>query len=124
MVGAADVHSGADNPTTPLHTVVRWTKTEVEDIDGICKIVRPTLRMVTRDELQHDVWGGQSVGGLILPKAVVAATFKTTETPVFDDGDVRCSQAVMLSSKQMLLMFNNGYLYVLDREPTTRLPGR
>ena len=116
MVGATDVHTGTDNPKTPLGTTVTWTDKQVVDIDGTCQIVRASVTPVSIDTLEHSVWGGQPVGGLELPKTTIAKIFRRTTIPIFDDGGKQCSQAVALSMNRILLMFQNGYLYVLDRD--------
>ncbi len=115
MVGAADAGTG-DDYRTLLRTKVVWGANQVTDADGTCDIVHASVAPVPTDTLQHDIWGGQTIAGLTLPKTVIAHSFGATRTPVFDDGGKGCARAVMLSTHQLLLMFGNGYLYVLDRD--------
>ena len=113
MVGASDVGT-KDDFRKLLGTRVEWSADAVEDADGTCRIVHPAVSFLTTDALQHDLWGGQTVAGLDLPKTEIAKTFGTT-TPVFDDGGKGCARAIMLSPNRLLLMFANGYLYLLER---------
>ena len=114
MVGASDAGPGQDFHKL-LGTNVTWGKDAVQDANGVCRLVHPTVSPLPNDSLQHDLWGGQTIGGLDLPKTAIAHAFGRNETPVFDDGGKGCARAVMLKQGQMLLMFSNGYLYLLDR---------
>ncbi len=114
MVGASDAATGGDFHKL-LRTRVDWGADAVKDADGTCGISHAAVTNVSTDALQHDIWGGQTIARLILPKTVIARSFGAKETPVFDDGGKGCASAVMLSTRQLLLMFTNGYLYVLDR---------
>lgn len=115
MVGAADVGTAEDFHKLPGSTVI-WDASRVVDADGTCRIVHASVAPVPTDELQHSIWGGQTIAGLMLPKTVIAKAFGKSATPVFDGGGKDCARAVMLNYNQLLLMFENGYLYLLDRK--------
>ena len=115
MVGASDVGTGEDFHKL-LGTTLTWSGNAVRDADGVCAIVHPTVSLIPTDALQHGIWGGQTIADLNLPKTTIARAFGKTETPVFDDGGKGCARAVMLNHNQLLLMFGNGYLYLLDRD--------
>ncbi len=114
MVGASEVGTGDDYHKL-LGTTVDWGSDMVSDADGACRIVHATVAPMSNDTLQHDVWGGQTIAGLALPKTLAARAFGRTETPVFDDGGKGCARAVMLDAHQLLLPFGNGYVYLLNR---------
>jgi hypothetical protein len=114
MVGASDIGTIADFHKL-LGTTVEWTATTVKDADGTCQLPHAGVSPVKRNELEHDLRGGQTIAGLMLSRTDVARTFGKPETPVFDDGGRDCARAVMLDRDRLLLMFENGYLYVLTR---------
>ncbi len=103
MVGASDVGTGQDFHKL-LGTTVEWGKDAVRDADGVCRILHATVSPVPTDTLQHDVWGGQTISRLDLPKTTIGHAFGRTETPVFDDGGKGCAPGVMLNRGQVLLM--------------------
>ena len=113
-VGSSDVLANT-NPRTMWGTKVVWTAGKVTDAEGECKFVAPMVKPVPNKMLEHYLWAGQKITGLELSKAQIAAAFGKTATPVFDDGGRHCAPAVLLNPKQMLLIFSNGYIYLLDR---------
>ena len=92
-----------------------WTGTEVMDAEGSRKLVHPTMRVVSYPTLQQDVWAGQTIADLSLPKHEIAAVFNGKDIPIFDDGGTDCPVAVMLNHREILKMFTNGYLCLLER---------
>lgn len=116
VVGGAEVHKATDNDRAPLGTIVHWTPTQITDVDGNCKLPNGKVTVVPNDTLEHDVWGNQPIVSLMLSKTLIAKAFGKAQTPMFDDGDKGCAEAVMLNQNQLLLMFRNRYLYLLDRK--------
>ena len=116
MVGASDVSGSAADYHALLGTKLVWTNTTVTSADGVCQIVRARITPVSNDTLQHSLWGGQTIKGLTLPKNEIATAFGKEETPVYEDGGKGCATgAVLLDRDHLLFMFDNGYLYVLER---------
>ncbi len=114
MVGSSDVVGNVDYHAA-LGTKVIWSDTTVVSAHDTCQIVHPTLTAIPNDDLEHGIWGGQTISGLILPKKVIRAAFGKANTLVYDGGGIGCVDAVMLDINHMVFGFGNGYLYMLTR---------
>ncbi len=114
IVGASDVVTAA-NPRTLLGTRLRLTSTTATSLEDTCHFASGAVQTISNDRLQNFVWGGQKLSGLDLPKRDLAAAFGRTETQVFYDGGKGCIEAVMLDQNHIVFLFQNGYLYLLDR---------
>ena len=113
-VGSAAIGTGADYHAA-LGTVVTITPSMVTDAEGNCAIVNPRVEQMSNDRLQHDVWGGQTIGGLMLPRRQIESVFGATHTPVYED-DNDCLGLVMLDRNHALFSFTNAALYELTRQ--------
>lgn len=114
IVGASDVVGSAD-PRKLLGTRLEWTPTAVTSAEGTCTFTSAAVQTISNDMLEHFLWGGQRISGLNLPRQEIKSAFGSKQTEVYYDGGKGCVEAVMLNRNHVVFLFQNGYLYLLER---------
>lgn len=111
MVGADQGGAEADYRSL-LGKVVHWTATEVRTPGRTCQLQDAKIAEVPNSTLAFD-WGGETIDDLSLSRGDKAKAFGTSSTPVL--GTATCGNGVLIDKDRLLMMLDNGFIYVLNR---------
>ena len=98
-----------------LGTTLSLTSTTATSKEGTCDLTSAAVQTISNERLESFLWGGQKISGLELPARDRTAAFGRSETQVYYDSGKGCVEAVMVNRSRILFLFQNGYIYLLDR---------